>query len=92
MKKLLLMPWELVKALFGLAFPMFRSGGSVGATGGSVGTWIARFVLLAVFLLGLGWINQSEFLGLKPRISYGRVSNFWLPLFAFCSYAMVWLG
>ncbi len=47
---------------------------------------------MAVFLLGLGLLNQVEFLGLNSRISYGRIRNYWLPLFAFCSYAMIWLG
>jgi IcmF-related N-terminal domain len=92
MKKLLTMPWELTKALFGLAFPMFRGGGTIGATGGSLGAWIARAALLAVFLLGLGWLNQWPTLGLTSWIHYGRIRNFWLPLFAFSSYAMVWLG
>ena len=92
MKKLLAMPWELAKALFGLAFPMFRSGGTVAATGGSVASWFARLSLLAVFLLGLGLINQSKTLGLTEWIQYSRIRNIWLPVFAFCSYAMVWLG
>jgi IcmF-related N-terminal domain len=92
MKKLLAMPWELAKALFGLAFPMFRSGGTVVTTGGSLGSWFARISLLAVFLLGLGLINQSNTLGLKEWIPYSRIRNYWLPLFALCSYAMVWLG
>jgi IcmF-related N-terminal domain len=91
MRKLLAIPWELVKALFGLAFPMFR-GSATGSTGGSLATWAARGVLVAVFLLGLGLLNQSQTLGLKNRISYGRIGTYWLPLFAFCSYSMIWLG
>ena len=51
MMKILAKPWELLKALFGLAFPMFRSGGT--ATAGSPGAWVARGVLLAVILAGL---------------------------------------
>jgi hypothetical protein len=43
-------------------------------------------------LLGLGLLNQSETLGIKNLIKYGLIRDYWLPLFAFCSYAMVWLG
>jgi hypothetical protein len=92
MKKLLTMPWELAKAMFGLAFPMFRRSGTVGPADQSLGAWIARLALVGAFLLGLGWINQSELIGLTQHVSYVRIGNIWLPLFAFCSYAMVWLG
>jgi hypothetical protein len=90
MKKLLLMPWELAKALFGLAFPMFRGGASVAATGGSIAAWMARGALLAVILLGLGLLNQWS--GVKSWIGPGRIRDVWLPLLAFCIYAMIWLG
>lgn len=92
MKKLILMPWEFVKATFGLAFPMFRGAGTVGTTDRSFGAWIARGALLAVILLCLGWLNRWPALGLTSRVHAGRITNFWLPLFAFCSYALVWLG
>jgi hypothetical protein len=92
MKKLLTMPWELAKALFGLTFPMFRGGGMAVASSGSFAAWIARGALIAVFLLGLGLLNQSETLGIRKWIPHGRINRFWLPLFAFCSYAMLWLG
>ena len=92
MKKLLTMPWELAKAMFGLVFPMFRGGGTVGAADRSFGAWIARGALVAVILLGLAWLNQWPFFGLAARLKAGRLTNFWLPLFALCSYALVWLG
>lgn len=92
MKKLLTLPWELAKSMFGLVFPMFRGGGTVGPADRSFGAWIARGALVAVVLLGLGWLNQWPTLGLTTRIKAGRITNFWLPLFALCSYALVWLG
>jgi hypothetical protein len=91
MKKLLLKPWEILKSLFGLAFPMFYQGGSATAAG-SLGTWAARALLMTVILGGLAWLNQWEKLGLLRRIAYGPIRNLWLPVFAFCSYAMIWLG
>jgi type VI protein secretion system component VasK len=89
MMKILAIPWELLKWLFGLAFPMFRGGGS--ATAGSPGTWVARGALSAVVLAGLYSLNQWETLGLRNVVP-GRIGAYWLPLFAFCLYAMLWLG
>src|SRR5271157_5946001 len=87
MLRILAMPWELIKGLFALAFPMFRGGSQ-----NTVGVWIARGVLLSVVLAGLTLLNQAEFLGLKGWISYGTISRYWLPLLAFCLYGMIWMG
>jgi len=86
MMNLLAKPWELIKALFGLAFPM-----AVGKRADSAGAWVARSVLLAAVLAGLTLLNRWERVGLTGWIQ-GRIASFWLPLFAFCAYAMVWLG
>ncbi|MBV8487476.1 MAG: hypothetical protein JO161_04295 [Planctomycetaceae bacterium] len=85
MFKILALPWVLLQRLFDLAFPMVR-----GRSGGSAGDWVARLVLLSVVLGVLALVN--EILGIKSLISYGRISRYWLPLMAFCLYAMIWLG
>jgi hypothetical protein len=90
MRRLLAKPWELLKALFALAFPMFRPDATVAT--GALGAWLARGVLLAVVLTGLGLLNQWERLNLTRWIPVGQISKYWLPLFAFCSYAVIWLG
>ena len=87
MLKIFAMPWELIKGLFALAFPMFRGGFQ-----NTAGVWVARGVLLSVVLAGLTLLNQAEFFGLKGWISYGRISRYWLPLLAFCLYGMIWMG
>jgi hypothetical protein len=92
MLKVLAKPWELLKALFRLALPMFAGSASSPASGGSLGTWMARLGLVGLILVALGLVNRSETLGLSGWIDYGRVSKFWLPLFAACIYAMVWTG
>jgi hypothetical protein len=89
MMKILAKPWELLKGLFGLAFPMFRGGGT--ATADVPGAWVARGALLAVILAGLYMLNRSETLALKNVIPH-RIGAYWLPLFAFCVYAMIWMG
>ena len=85
MLKILALPWVILKRLFALAFPMVR-----GESGGSAGDWVARLILLSVVLGVLALVN--EILGIKSLISYGRISRYWLPLMAFCLYAMIWLG
>jgi IcmF-related N-terminal domain len=85
MLKILQSPWVLLKRLFVLAFPMVR-----GESGGSAGVWVARVVLVSVVLVVLALVN--EILGIKGWISYGRIGRYWLPLLAFCLYAMIWLG
>jgi IcmF-related N-terminal domain len=92
MLRLLAKPWEFMKALFGLALPMFRGGETAASAGGSLETWAARGVLIAVILGGLAWLNQWQALNLTSRIQYGPIRKVWLPLFAFCTYVMVWLG
>ena len=85
MLKILALPWVILKRLFALAFPMVR-----GESGGSAGDWVARLLLLSAVLGLLTLVN--EILGLKVWISSGRISRYWLPLLAFCLYAMIWLG
>src|SRR5271166_2374414 len=85
MLKILAFPWVILKRLFALAFPMVR-----GESGGSAGDWVARLLLLSAVLGLLTLVN--EILGLKVWISSGRISRYWLPLLAFCLYAMIWLG
>jgi hypothetical protein len=53
---------------------------------------VARGLVLALVLAGLTLLNQSETLGLKRWIPYGRIGTYWLPLFALCLYALLWLG
>ncbi len=91
MIKLLAKPWEFMKGLFGLALPMFRGGGTTASAGGPFGTWVARGALIALILGGLTWLNQWETLGLLKWIQ-GPIRKVWLPVFAFCTYAMIWLG
>jgi IcmF-related N-terminal domain len=93
MLKIIAKPWELIKSLFVLAFPMVRGGLQGRAdTAGSPGIWAARGILLLAVLAGLTVLNQAEILGLKRWIPYGRIGGYWLPLFAFCLYAMIWMG
>ncbi len=91
MLRLLAKPWELIKALFVLAFPMVR-GAPRGVGGGTAGTWVARGILLLAALTGLTWLNRWERIGLRNVIPYGRIGEYWLPLFALCLYAMIWTG
>ncbi len=93
MINILAKPLELIGGLFGLAFPMFRGGRpSQADAASSIGAWMARGVLLAVVLAGLALLNQAELIGLKRVIPHSRIREFWLPLFAFCLYAALWLG
>ena len=85
MLRILTAPWDFLKWLFALAFPMFRGG-----TGNTAGIWAARGVLLAVVLAGLTFLNQA--LGWDGWIQYGTISRYWLPLLAFCLYGMIWTG
>ncbi len=91
MFKIFAKPWEFLKSLFALAFPMFTGGRSASAEAAdAIGRWAARTVLVAVVLLLLWLINQ--FSGLKHWIPYGRIGEIWLPLLALCLYAIIWLG
>ena len=93
MIRILARPWELIKALFGLAFPMVRGvPRGPGGAGDTPGTWVARGILLLAALAGLTVLNQWELLGLRRWIPYGRIGGYWLPLFASCLYAMIWVG
>lgn len=87
MLRILAMPWEILKRLFALAFPMFRGGSR-----NTADVWAARGVLLTVVLAGLTLLNQANFLGLAGWIQVGRISRYWLPLLAFCLYGMIWMG
>ena len=93
MLKLLAIPWHALKYLAGLAFPMFAGPGALAADAvNPVGRWIGRLSLLTGFLFLLTMLNQWELLGLYNVIQGGRSSQFWLPLFALCLYAITWLG
>ena len=93
MLRILAKPFELIKSLFLLAFPMVHAGRRGAADlAGSAGVWVARGMLVMAGLGGLTLLNQWETLGLKRWIPYGRISGFWLPLVALCLYAMTWLG
>jgi len=87
MLRILSKPWELIKALFFLAFPM-----ASGSRPGTAGVWVARGFLVMAGLTGLTLLNQWQRLGLEQWIHYGRISAYWLPLVALCLYAMIWLG
>jgi hypothetical protein len=93
MLRILAKPWELIKALFFLSFPMAHGARQGTADqAGSAGVWVARGILVMAGLTGLTLLNQWETLGLKRWIPYGRISGFWLPMVALCLYAMTWLG
>jgi hypothetical protein len=92
MLKILAAPWELIKSLFYLAFPMARGSQPAARAGEAAGVWIARGILVFVALLGLAALNQWELLGLRRLIPYPTINRFWLPAIAFCVYAMIWLG
>jgi len=87
MLRIFAMPWEFLKWMFALAFPMFRGGSQ-----NTIGVWVARGVLLSVVLAGLTLLNQAEILGWYRLIPYGTISRYWLPLLAFCLYGMIWMG
>ena len=86
MIKLLAIPWEFMKALFGLAFPMFRwRRNDRLRAAGPLGAWVARGRLDRGDLGGLGLaqpIGDSRPHELDP---YGRIREVWLPVFAFCT-------
>lgn len=93
MLRILAKPWELIKALFFLSFPMARGARQGTADlAGSAGVWVARGILVMAGLAGLTLLNQWDTLGLKRWIPYGRISGYWLPLVALCLYAMIWMG
>jgi hypothetical protein len=86
--------WEAIRSLFALVFPMFDRARSAAADAANpVGRWLARIVVVALVLLLFWLINQSETVGLKYWITYPHeLSELWLPVFALCVYAMLWLG
>ncbi len=90
MLRILAKPWELIKALFFLAFPMARAGTT--GLSSSAGVWVARGILVITGLAVLSLLNQWEILGLKGWIPYGGIADFGLPLVALCLYAMTWMG
>ena len=53
---------------------------------------MARGILLLAVLAGLDMLNQWELLGLRTVDPLRRIGGYWLPLFAFCLYAMIWMG
>ena len=53
-------PWQFVKSLFGLVFPMFGAGfPSLAGDDGRLGRWSARTFVLAIILVILAMINQA---------------------------------
>jgi hypothetical protein len=94
MIKLIAKPLAFIKAMWDLAFPMF-SGSAAAREDNSAARWLARMILVAVILLLLALLNQSTFFGLTNVIrspGLPALSRYWLPLFALCLYAMLWLG
>ncbi len=88
-------PWQFVKGLFGLVFPMFGAGfPSLAGDSGRLGRWSARAFVLAIILVILAMINQAPWFGMTNVItgSSETIRNFWLPIFFLCVYAMLWLG
>jgi hypothetical protein len=91
MLKLIAKPLDFLSYLGGLALPMFAGPRAQTAEAANpVGRWFARLFLLAIVLTGLTLINR--WLGLWIVIRSGPLSRIWLPLFALCVYAMIWLG
>jgi hypothetical protein len=94
MINLIAKPLAFIKNLWFLAFPMLGAPAAV-RYASSPGQWLGRFVLVGLGLLGLAWLNQSPLFGLTNVISSPGVpwvSQYWLPLFGLCLYAMLWLG
>ena len=93
MSPIIAKPWELVKSLFFLIFPMFDTTGS-GRSGDPAVRWLSRIVVVGVFLAILAAINQSALFGLTNviRATAPWIGRFWLPLLALCLYVMLWLG
>ncbi|HZW33572.1 MAG TPA: hypothetical protein VFF52_22825, partial [Isosphaeraceae bacterium] len=94
MIKLIAKPLEWIKALWVLVFPMF-SGPSPARDDNSAGRWLARIVVVGMFLVLLALINQAPAFGLPNVIvspTAPWLSQYWLPTFALCLYAMLWLG
>ncbi|MGA7495162.1 MAG: hypothetical protein WBX00_00370, partial [Isosphaeraceae bacterium] len=92
MIKLIAKPWEWVCWLWGLAFPMFSEQAAAPEKANPVGRWAARTVLVLFFLLILGLINNSRFIGLTNWIPHPIIGKIWLPLFGLCLYVLLWLG
>ena len=92
MTKLLATIADAFLTLFALVFPMLaRARSNVAEEANPLGRWLGRGVLVMLCLSLLWLLNQSETLGLKYWVT-GRLGEYWLPLFALCVYAMIWLG
>ncbi|MBY0397235.1 MAG: hypothetical protein K2X91_12335, partial [Thermoleophilia bacterium] len=82
-----------VKALYGLAFPMFVGPSAAGAEEAHPARrWVARLILLTPALSLLWMLNRWETLGLRNWVTHGRLGEFWLPLLALFLYAALWLS
>lgn len=94
MIKLIAKPWDAIKSLFALMFPMFAGGGGAWGQGtGAAGRWAARLVVGAILLVPLWLVNQWDRIGLRNVVHLGEPLNgLWLPAFAACLYGMLWLG
>jgi len=92
MIKLIARPLQWLRWLFGLLFPMFSSTAAAEEFAHPAGRWTARCIVVAAVLLVLALVNRAEAFGLQNWIPYGALGKSWLPLFALCLYALVWLG
>jgi hypothetical protein len=92
MLKLITKLFAFLKSMFVLAFPMFSRASTAAGGGDSPARWMARIALVAVVLLILWLINQSERFGLPSAITAPSIARIWLPLFVLCLYLMLWLG
>lgn len=91
MIKLISKPWAALRWAFAVVFPML----GVSTPGGgraAIGRWPARIALFSVVMVLLGLINNWERVGLRNWIiSVEPIDRIWLPLFALCLYALMWL-
>jgi hypothetical protein len=93
MIKLIAKPLEWLKWLWDLTFPMFSTERRAASDGQSAAArWVARIIVIAVFLFILALINRAEWSRLDSWIESPSLRRIWLSLVALCLYVMLWLG
>jgi hypothetical protein len=81
--------WNLLRQLVGLVLPLFARARDLPPLGYRL-RWVLHFVLIALILAGLWWVNHSYDLPVRER--GGRLGDFWLPGLFLVVYGLSWLG